>query len=141
MFRRSTTHDLPYSAICRLVISRGGSITRCISPVCASITALWLLTLSSLIWQPLNVQSPTVSPSQSMLPEAGLPQSPDNSSMKSRPALKSTEAAASQSADRAFSRKQPLEQLLDGGSVPPEWEARRTLAGAFFIKIDRIEPD
>lgn len=25
--------------------------------------------------------------------------------------------------------------------MPPEWEARRTLAGAFFIKTDSIEPD
>jgi ParB family chromosome partitioning protein len=49
--------------------------------------------------------------------------------------------SATDSADRAFSRKQPLEQLLEGGDVPPEWEARRTLAGAFVIKIDKIEPD
>jgi ParB family chromosome partitioning protein len=25
--------------------------------------------------------------------------------------------------------------------MPPEWEARRSLAGAFYIKIDSIEPD
>jgi len=25
--------------------------------------------------------------------------------------------------------------------VPPEWEARRSLAGAFLIKLDRIQPD
>jgi len=25
--------------------------------------------------------------------------------------------------------------------MPPEWEARRTLAGAFFIKTDHIQPD
>lgn len=25
--------------------------------------------------------------------------------------------------------------------MPPEWEARRSLAGAFFIKLDRIQPD
>ena len=61
--------------------------------------------------------------------------------MKSKPGLKSTEAAASQLADRAFARKQPLEQLLDGAAVPPEWNARRTLAGAFFIKIEHIQPD
>ncbi len=34
-----------------------------------------------------------------------------------------------------------MEQLLEGGTVPPEWEARRSLAGAFFIKLDRIQPD
>src|SRR6185503_12634113 len=93
------------------------------------------------IWQPLSVPSPIASPLPSMLPQAELPLSPTSSSTKSRPGLKSNEAAASQSADRAFSRKQPLEQLLEGGSVPPEWEARRTLAGAFFIKVDRIQPD
>ena len=103
--------------------------------------ALWLLTQSSLIWQPLSVPSPIASPPPSTLPQAELPLSPATSSTKLRPALKSNEAAASRSADRAFSRKQPLEQLLEGGTMPPEWEARRTLPGAFVIKIDYIQPD
>jgi len=34
-----------------------------------------------------------------------------------------------------------LEQLLEGKKAPAEWEARRTLAGAFFIKIERIQTD
>src|ERR1051325_4674017 len=63
-----------------------------------------------------------------------------NSSMKSKAALKSSEAD-SRSADRTFSRGQPWEPLLEGGTMPPEWEARRSLAGAFYIKIDSIEPD
>jgi ParB family chromosome partitioning protein len=34
-----------------------------------------------------------------------------------------------------------LEQLLEGRKAPSEWDARRSLAGAFFIKLDRIQPD
>ena len=60
--------------------------------------------------------------------------------MKSRHASKGTAEAANQAAERAFGKRQPLALLPDGG-IPPEWEGRRSLAGAFFIKIERIRPD
>jgi ParB family transcriptional regulator, chromosome partitioning protein len=34
-----------------------------------------------------------------------------------------------------------LQQQLDGAETPPEWSARRSLSGAFFIKTERIQPD